>query len=248
MRAGRFRPDFYYRLCADVITTPTLRDQLADRPEDLPNMVRYVIRRRVLRSESSTAAPMAGAEIDVLVDEVVAWIGRNLESGYSWPGNFRELEQCVHNLMIRDHYQRPGVGEAEGAGDPVEGFLSRVGEGSFSNDALLGKYYAVVLLRTGSYAAASQRLGVDWRTLKKRIDPEFLSEVIRLARGRYGVLSEPAVLPSGPPRVADSPSGEDVSSGIGGDRRPGKSPARRPSGRPGDRPGTTRGQTNGSGP
>ena len=46
-----------------------------------------------------------------LVDEVVEWIGRNLEAGYPWPGNFRELEQCVRNLMIRNHYQPPGVGE-----------------------------------------------------------------------------------------------------------------------------------------
>jgi DNA-binding NtrC family response regulator len=237
MRAGRFRPDFYYRLCADVITTPKLSDQLADRPEDLPDIVRYVVQRRVLRSEGSTAVPIADAEIDALVDEVVTWIGRNLESGYSWPGNFRELEQCVRNLMIRNHYQRPGMGEPH---EPVEAFLHSVGEGSLSSDALLGKYYALVLLRTGSYAVASQRLGVDWRTLKKRIDLEFLSEVTRLARGRYGVLSKPAVLASGPPRVADLPSGEDSSAGLGSDQRSGSSSARRSFGRPGNRPSTSR--------
>ena len=170
MRAGRFRPDFYYRLCADVIKTPALREQLADRPEDLPDIVRYVLRRRVLRSEGPGAEPMAGAEVDSLLDEVVTWIGRNLESGYSWPGNFRELEQCVRNLMIRNHYQPPGVGEPEGAGDPVEAFLRRVGEGSLTSDALLAKYYALVLRLTGSLRAASERLGVDWRTLKTRID------------------------------------------------------------------------------
>ena len=40
--AGRFRADLYYRLCADVIATPTLREQLAESPQDLPHLVRIV--------------------------------------------------------------------------------------------------------------------------------------------------------------------------------------------------------------
>ena len=42
MQAGRFRRDFYYRLCADQIVTPSLAEQLADRPEDLAEMVRFI--------------------------------------------------------------------------------------------------------------------------------------------------------------------------------------------------------------
>jgi transcriptional regulator with PAS, ATPase and Fis domain len=186
MRAGRFRRDFYYRLCADVITTPGLRDQLADRPGDLPEIVRYVVRRRVLPSEGTRGEPLAGAEIDYLVAEVVAWIGHNLEVGYSWPGNFRELEQCVRNLMIRNDYQPPGVGQPEETGNPIEAFLRTVREGSLTSDALLGQYYALVLLRTGSYTAASERLKVDWRTLKKRLDREFLSRAIGPAQEAPG--------------------------------------------------------------
>ncbi len=47
MQAGRFREDFYYRLCADKIETPPLRAQLHDRPEDLPS------------SWSSSAVPLS---------------------------------------------------------------------------------------------------------------------------------------------------------------------------------------------
>ena len=129
MRQGRFRPDFYYRLCADVITTPALRDQVADRPEDLPDIVRYVVQRRVLPSEGRGVEPMAGAEVNSIVDGVIQWIDRNLEAGYPWPGNFRELEQCVRNLMIRNHYQPPGKGEPEGADDPHETFVRSVSDG-----------------------------------------------------------------------------------------------------------------------
>ena len=44
MHAGRFRHDLYYRLCADQIVTPSLAEQLADRPEDLPELVRFIAR------------------------------------------------------------------------------------------------------------------------------------------------------------------------------------------------------------
>jgi hypothetical protein len=153
--------------------------------------VRYVVRRRVLRIEDSGAVPMEGAEVDSLVEEVVEWIGRNLKAGYPWLGNFRELEQCVRNLMIRNHYHPPGAGEPEGAGDAVEAFLREVRGGDLSSEALLGKYYALVLLRGGSYAAASKTLGVDYRTVQKRIDPGFLSTEIGPARNARGLLRGP---------------------------------------------------------
>jgi DNA-binding NtrC family response regulator len=175
MKAGRFRPDFYYRLCADLIVTPALGDQLADRPEDLPDIVRYVVRRRVLRLDGPGVEPGAHADVDPLVEELVGWIGRNLGAGYAWPGNFRELEQCVRNLMIRNHYQPPGMGGPEGSGDAVEDLLRGVWEGSLTSESLLGKYYALVLKRAGSYAAASESLGIDYRTLQRRIDAEFPS-------------------------------------------------------------------------
>ena len=44
MHAGRFRHDLYYRLCADQVVTPSLAEQLADRPEDLPELVRFIAR------------------------------------------------------------------------------------------------------------------------------------------------------------------------------------------------------------
>jgi transcriptional regulator with PAS, ATPase and Fis domain len=177
MREGPFRPDFYFRLCADVITTPTLRDQLADRPDDLSDIVRYVIRRRVLRPEVAGSESLADEEVDSLVDEVVGWIGRHLGAGYPWAGNFRELEQCVHNLMIRRDYRPPGPAERLGGGDAVEAFLQEIREACVTSDEIRSKYYALVVLRTGSYQAASKRLGVDWRTVKKYADHVWLSEL-----------------------------------------------------------------------
>ncbi len=40
--AGRFREDLYYRLCADMIETPSLADQLRDSPGELSSLLRFV--------------------------------------------------------------------------------------------------------------------------------------------------------------------------------------------------------------
>ena len=76
MRAGRFREDLYYRLCADLIATPSLRDQLRDSPDELPNLVLFVSERVVGADEASD-----------LADEVLACIERDLGADYAWPGN-----------------------------------------------------------------------------------------------------------------------------------------------------------------
>ena len=47
------------------------------------------------------------------VDWIGDWIARNLEPGYLWPGNYRELEQCIKNVLIRRDYRpaRPPAGQ-----------------------------------------------------------------------------------------------------------------------------------------
>ena len=66
MRAGRFREDLYYRLCSDLVETPSLRDQLRDAPDELRNLVLFVSERVV----GEAGAPE-------LADEVMACIDRD---------------------------------------------------------------------------------------------------------------------------------------------------------------------------
>ena len=58
MRTGRFREDLYYRLCSDLITTTPLREQLADAPEDLHNLVLFAARAHRRRR---SGGPCAGS-------------------------------------------------------------------------------------------------------------------------------------------------------------------------------------------
>jgi transcriptional regulator with AAA-type ATPase domain len=159
IRGGRFREDLYYRLCSDQIVTPSLADQLADSAYDLHELVIYMARR------------VAGAEGEELADEVTRWIERNLEPAYPWPGNYRELEQCVKNVLIRRDY-RPSRSAPL---DPIQQFTSDLRDGRLTADQALARYATIVYGQTGSYEETARRLQIDRRTVKSKIDPEFFA-------------------------------------------------------------------------
>jgi transcriptional regulator with AAA-type ATPase domain len=155
IRAGRFREDLYYRLCADQIRTPSLADQIRDTPGALRELLHYMLTRTV------------GGEAERCLDEVEAWIGANLPANYEWPGNYRELEQCVRNVIIRQTY-RPLEQAGAGAGD--EEWVRKFRAGEFTAEELLARYAAEVYRLTGSYGEAARRMGIDRRTVKAKVE------------------------------------------------------------------------------
>jgi hypothetical protein len=160
---GRFREDLYYRLCADVIHTPTLREQIADSPEELPGLIGLLARRIV--GEADAAA---------LTREVVAFVEGRLGTDYPWPGNVRELEQCVRNVLIRGEYSPPPSLASAGG---ENGLAAALRAGELSAEDLLRHYCTRVYAATGSYEEAGRRLGLDWRTVKAKLDPELLERL-----------------------------------------------------------------------
>jgi hypothetical protein len=160
IREGAFRPDLYYRLCADVITTPTLREQLDDAPDDLRNLIRVL------------APRIAGPhEREALADQVQRWVNAHLGAAYPWPGNMRELEQCVRNVLIRGAYRPPaGLAERRG-GDPL---FDPIRTGDLTADELLRRYATHVHALTGSYQETARRLGIDRRTVRAKVDRRLL--------------------------------------------------------------------------
>ena len=88
IEAGKFRSDLYYRLCSDIIRTPSLADQLADNKEELYHLVTLV------------TGKIVNADIaNDIAKEAHAWISQHLPN-YAWRGNMRELEQCVRSIII----------------------------------------------------------------------------------------------------------------------------------------------------
>src|SRR6266699_2968824 len=91
-RDGRFRDDFFYRLCSDVIEVPTLRQRIAESPAELEQLVRLLVAR------------VTGAKAPDLVAAVLEALESGLPRGYPWPGNVRELEQAVRRILLTGRY------------------------------------------------------------------------------------------------------------------------------------------------
>lgn len=154
IQAGRFREDLYYRLCADLIHTPSLAEQMRDSPAVLDELVHYMTLRTV------------GEEAERCLPEVEEWIRTNLPADYAWPGNYRELEQCVRNVIIRRSY-RP-IGGAR----PVreDDFSRRYEAGEATAEEVLSRYAAHLYRLTGSFEEAARRMKLDRRTVKKKVE------------------------------------------------------------------------------
>jgi len=161
MRRGQFREDFYYRLCSDVILTPSLREQLRESANVLRELILFIARR------------VAAAEAEGLAGEVEACIVKHLGREYPWPGNIRELEQCVRSVLIRKEY-RPPEPRPLAARDEFANALDR---GTLTADELLRRYCTVVYSQTGSYEETARRLQLDRRTVKTKIDPQLLARL-----------------------------------------------------------------------
>ena len=158
----KFREDFYYRLCSDVITTPTLREQTRSSPTALPTLIRFIVQRLVGPGETA----------DDLAGEVEAWIAGHLGPDYPWLGNVRELEQCIRNIVIHNDYQvlRKSPPQAN------DQLLAALNKGEMSAEDLLRRYCTMIYARTRNYKETARRLGLDHRTIKSKIDPELLTE------------------------------------------------------------------------
>jgi two-component system, NtrC family, response regulator HydG len=80
--AGRFRIDLYYRLNVFPLLMPSLRE----RKEDIPLLATYFLKK--YSTEEGRQVPVLSTEAtDMLLH-------------YSWPGNIRELENCIQRNVV----------------------------------------------------------------------------------------------------------------------------------------------------
>ncbi len=82
VKAGRFREDLYYRLYIIPIEIPPLRE----RKEDIPDLVRFFIKKH----KEKTRSPVEDISENAL----------NVLMKYPWPGNIRELENIVEQTLV----------------------------------------------------------------------------------------------------------------------------------------------------
>ena len=161
IRKGRFREDLYYRLCSDQIVTPSLRQQLDESPGVLRDLILFMSRR------------VAGDEAEGLATEARQWIEKNLDPHYEWPGNYRELEQCVRNILIRKEYRPSRLTSPPRNSD----IFAEARSGRLTADELLSRYCTLIYSQTGSYEETARRLNLDRRTVKAKVDQDLLARL-----------------------------------------------------------------------
>ena len=153
--AGRFREDLYYRLNVVPITLPPLRE----RKEDIPALADHFL--AIYREKNGKRLRgISGKALDLLVR-------------YDWPGNIRELENCIERavIMAREEAILPAdfppqirmLSQAQGK----DGFAIPSG---ISLDEMERAMIVQTLAETGgNRTRTAEILGINRRTLQNKL-------------------------------------------------------------------------------
>ncbi len=153
-RAGKFRDDFYYRLCSDCIMVPSLAQRIAENPGELDELIAHTVER------------ITGHKSKDLIGAVKEVIGKNLGKDYHWGGNVRELAQCVRRVIVKRHYGGDTVNDPQDARGRL---LADIEAGTLDGQQLLAGYCASLYKKHGTYEQVARITRLDRRTVKKHI-------------------------------------------------------------------------------
>lgn len=156
VRAGRFRPDLYYRIQGIVLEVPPLRERRRDIPQLLDAFIAQL------------------SAIHDVEPPVFARSARAALVAYDWPGNVRELRNVVELLCILREGKavrvldlppsiRQGRADATVVGDSIVVPTNRPLEEIM--DLVID---AAISAERGNLTRAAQRLKVSVRTLQRR--------------------------------------------------------------------------------
>jgi transcriptional regulator with PAS, ATPase and Fis domain len=153
----RFREDLFYRINVVAITVPSLRD----RSTDILLLAQHMLARICARS--SRPVPVMGNEVTrKLLD-------------YNWPGNVRELENVIERATA---VCRDGEIKLEDLPTKIQKFapsrieIATVPDQLITLDDMERRYVRQVLASVnGNKTHAARILGIDRRSLYRRLDP-----------------------------------------------------------------------------
>ena len=149
---GVFRRDLYYRLKVVSLDLPPLRE----RREDITPLVHHFIRKYA--SEASRAKDIDAAALRLL-------------SRYDWPGNVREVENCIESAMAMARGETLGVENLPDAlMEHVRPTVSATPSGGLSLKAY--EKYAIVQALTlcdGDVLRGAHMLGIGKSTLYRKM-------------------------------------------------------------------------------
>ena len=150
----RFREDLYYRLNVVTITLPPLRN----RRQDIPELANHFVR----KYNEETGRRIQG----------VAPEGMSMLCSYSWPGNIRELENCIERASILCHgstIQPQHLLFGDFLAEPPPPTLSSNAEPKTLRDVEKDHIERVLSQSEGNQTRAATILGIDRKTLRNKI-------------------------------------------------------------------------------
>jgi len=146
---GRFREDLYYRLNVISLTIPPLRERRGDIMPLAESFLRHFC--RVNHKQGLAFAPDA----------------RDWVKTHSWPGNIRELRNCVERAVILSHGNLITLEDLSDKPVPSSGQLFSPGD-PMTLAKLEELHIRRVLGRAGSLQEAASLLGIDQTTLWRK--------------------------------------------------------------------------------
>lgn len=156
LKGRTFREDLYYRLNVLTLTVPPLRE----RPEDIPLLARFFIRRACRDMQ------LPDKEIEA---EVLHWMAAR-----PWPGNVRELQSYVRRLTVFCPHDHIAMGQVRMIEDNASGSVCDGPLGSYKAakaevvDAFTRGYVERLLTQTrGNISEAARVSGLSRVALQK---------------------------------------------------------------------------------
>ncbi|MCY7305050.1 MAG: PEP-CTERM-box response regulator transcription factor [Rhodoferax sp.] len=146
-KAGRFREDLYYRLAEIVINIPPLRDRVGDAA-----LLAHAFVRRFAHEQNRSSMSLSEDAV------------RAIEM-HDWPGNIRELENCIKRATIMADGNQISVEEV-GLNPPQQDFAdSSLDLRTLRDEAEKRAIISALGRVNGNIVKASELLGVSRPTL-----------------------------------------------------------------------------------
>ena len=151
----RFRQDLYFRIKGVSISLPALRD----RAEDIPELTEYFLKE---------AAAEVGSKVAGITDAA-----QTVLSHYDWPGNIRQLRNCIKTMVVmcdRDRLDVQDIPPEIAQRPQLAAGTHAAGLAGVSLNELEKQAIIETLAKTdGNREKAAKILGIGERTLYRKI-------------------------------------------------------------------------------
>ncbi|OHB48859.1 MAG: hypothetical protein A2Y10_06300 [Planctomycetes bacterium GWF2_41_51] len=149
----KFRQDLYFRIKGVSVTVPPLRD----RTQDIPNLVEYFL---------AEASEELGKPKKSISDNAM-----NILKAYSWPGNIRQLRNCIRTMAVMTDAEKLDVKDIPAEIHQVRQLSGQVAPlGGVSLNDIERKAIIDTLAKVNNNREkAAKLLGIGERTLYRKL-------------------------------------------------------------------------------